>query len=295
MAGTLLPMSPWPLRKDRKSANPASFTVAAGGRQSFDVTITRTDAAPLNTYRFGSLTWSDGTHTVRSPIVVRPVAIAVPAEVSGTGAAGSTSFAIKTGYNGSLAYAKRGLVEATKFSGTVPDDPASNFNTGNPGGNQGIVTHDIAVPAGISLWRISMFDPDTDGEDDIDLYLYRVDPDGPDAGDEEDLVLVGVSGGGTSAEQIQITPAAAGANYRLFVHGWETDGPDADYALFSWTLGTADAGNMTVNGPANAVIGSTGTVEVSWTGLDATKRYLGQIRYNQGATTHATTIVRIDP
>jgi hypothetical protein len=222
------------------------------------------------------------------------VAIAAPAELTLSGQSGATSFGIKMGYNGDLAYGKRGLIPSQVFSGTVPDDPTDNFNTANPAGNQGIVTHDIAVPASSTLLRISMFDAETDGEDDIDLYLYRIDPDGPDEGTDPDLVLVGLSGGGTSAEQIQITPAAAGATYRLFVHGWQTDGPDAVYSLHSWALGTADAGNMTVTGPTTATIGGTGTVNLSWMGLDAGKRYLGQIRYNQGATTHATTIVRVD-
>jgi subtilisin family serine protease len=266
--------------------NPASFTVPAGGTKSFDVTITRT-TAPLNTFRFGSLTWSDGTHSVYSPIAVRPVALAAPAQLNLTGTSGATSYGIKMGYNGTLAYAKRGLIPSQVFSGTVPDDPASNFNTGNPAGNQGIVAHDVVVPAGSSLLRISMFDAETDGDDDIDLYLYRVNAD-------NSLTLVGTSGSGTSAEQIQITPAAAGATYRLFVHGWETDGPDAVYSLHSWALGTTDAGNMTVSGPATATIGGAGTVDLTWTGLEAGKKYLGQLRYNEGATTHATTIVRVD-
>jgi hypothetical protein len=51
---------------------------------------------------------------------------------------------------------------------------------------------------------------------------------------------------------------------------------------------------VTVTGPNTATIGGTGTVNLSWTGLDAGKRYLGQIRYNQDATTHATAIVRVD-
>jgi subtilisin family serine protease len=268
------------------NVTPAAFSIPAGGTQGYDVTITRTDAAPLNTYRFGSLTWSDGSHSVKSPIVVRPVAISAPAQLNLTGASGATSYQIRMGYNGTLAYAKRGLIPSQVFSGTVPDDPTSNFNTGNPAGNQGITTHDIVVPAGTSIFRISMFDAETDGDDDIDLYLYRVNAD-------SSLTLVGVSGGGTSAEQIQLANPAA-ATYRLFVHGWETDGPDANYSLHSWTLGTADAGNMTVTGPATATIGGTGTVDLSWTGLDAEKRYLGTILYQQGATTHATTIVRVD-
>jgi subtilisin family serine protease len=51
-----------------------------------------------NTYRVGSLTWSDGTHSVRSPIVVRPVAIAASAELTLSGTSGATSYGIKTGY-----------------------------------------------------------------------------------------------------------------------------------------------------------------------------------------------------
>jgi subtilisin family serine protease len=266
-------------------STPAPLVLAAGETKSFSVTITRVDA-PLNTYRFGSLTWSDGTHSVRSPIVVRPVAIAAPAELTLSGTSGATSYGIKTGYNGTLAYAKRGLIPSQVFSGTVPDDPTSNFNTANPAGNQGITTHDIVVPAGTSIFRISMFDAETDGDDDIDLYLYRVNAD-------SSLTLVGTSGGGTSAEQIQLANPTA-ATYRLFVHGWETDGPDANYSLHSWTLGTADAGNMTVTGPTTATIGGTGTVDLSWTGLDAGKRYLGTVLYQEGATTHGTTIVRVN-
>jgi Fibronectin type-III domain/Subtilase family/PA domain len=265
---------------------PAPLSLAAGETKSYSVTITRTDGAPLNTYRFGSLTWSDGTHSVKSPIVVRPVAIAAPAEVNGTGASGNTSFAIKMGYNGDLAYVVRGLIPSQVFSGTVPDDPTSNFNTGNPAGNQGISTHDIVVPAGTSLLRVSMFDPETDGEDDIDLYLYRVNAD-------SSLTLVGTSGSGTSAEQIQLSNPTT-ATYRLFVHGWETDGPDAVYKLHAWALGTAAAGNLTATGPSSATTGGTGTVNLAWTGLEAGKKYFGQLRYDQGATTHATTIVRVD-
>jgi hypothetical protein len=251
---------------------PAALSIGPGETKTLRMTFTRTTAA-LSSYAGGQI---------------------APAELTLSGMSGETSYGIQTGYNGELAYAKRGLIPSQVFSGTVPDDPTDNFNTANPAGNQGIVTHDIAAPANSTLLRVSMFDAETDGEDDIDLYLYRVDPDGSDPGTDPDLVLVGSSGGGTSAEQIQITPPAAGANYRLFVHGWGTDGPDANYSLHSWVLGTSDAGNMTVTGPSTATIGGKGTVNLSWAGLEAGKRYLGQIRYMQGTTTHGTTIVRVD-
>jgi subtilisin family serine protease len=267
------------------AVNPTSLMIPAGGKASFDVTITRIDG-PLNAYRFGALTWSDGTHTARSPIVVRPVAVVAPAEVSGTGSSGATSFSIKTGYAGSLTYARRGLIPSTTFSDTVVDDPTDNFDIEEPAENQGIATHDITVPVGTTLLRISMFDPETDGNDDLDFYLYRVNADGS-------LTIVAISGTPTSAEQVQLVNPAA-ATYRLFVHGWQTDGPDANYTLHAWALGTADEGNMTVTGPATATIGGTGTVNLSWAGLATGQRYLGAIVYQEGATSHATTIVRID-
>ena len=43
-----------------------------------------------------------------------------------------------------------------------------------------------------------------------------------------------------------------------------------------------------------ATLRGAGTVNLAWTGLETGKKYLGQIQYNEGATTHATTIVRID-
>ena len=173
-----------------------------------------------------------------------------------------------------------------RSSGTVADDPTDNFDIDDPTGNQGITTHDIVVPAGTSVLRVSMFDEETDGADDIDLYLYRVNAD-------SSLTLVALSAGGTSAEQMQLANPTA-ATYRLFVHGWQTDGPDANYSVHAWALGTADEGNMTVTGPATATIGGTGTVNLSWSGLAAGQKYLGAIVYQEGATTHATTIVRID-
>ena len=57
---------------------PASLTLNPGETKSFTVTITRTTAT-VNVYTGGQLTWSDGTHSVRIPLVVRPVALAAPA------------------------------------------------------------------------------------------------------------------------------------------------------------------------------------------------------------------------
>ena len=56
----------------RTVVTPSTLTVAPGGSATFTVTVTRT-ASPT-AYAGGWLTWSDGRHTVRSPVVVRSVA-----------------------------------------------------------------------------------------------------------------------------------------------------------------------------------------------------------------------------
>ena len=76
---------------------PASLTLNKGQTKTFTVTFTRTTAA-LNAYTGGQLTWTDGTHNVRIPMVVRPVALAAPADVSGTG--GAISYNVTFGYTG---------------------------------------------------------------------------------------------------------------------------------------------------------------------------------------------------
>jgi subtilisin family serine protease len=50
---------------------PSSLTITPGETKSYTVTIART-TAPINEYTGGQLTWTDGSHNVRIPIVVRP-------------------------------------------------------------------------------------------------------------------------------------------------------------------------------------------------------------------------------
>jgi hypothetical protein len=257
--------------------SPTSLTLNPGETKSYTVTITRTDA-PFGSRRAGQLVWSDGVHSVRSPILVSAVALAGPSQINGTGTSGSTSFEVKTGFAGALTYAERGLVPATTTAGTVADDPTNNFVVGGPG----ITVHEVTIPAGTRLARFSLFDDFTDGADDLDMYVHN------SAG-----TLVGASGTATSAEQVDLVSPAAGT-YKVSVHGWQTEGPDANYTLFSWLLGSTDAGNMTATGPATATIGGVATVNLSWSTLTAGTKYLGQVSYLADGVEQASTIVRID-
>jgi subtilisin family serine protease len=236
------------------NVNPASLTLAPGESASFDVTFTRT-TAPLNEYTGGQLTWSDGAHNVRLPIVIRPVALAVPAQVYGTG--DPISYNVIFGYSGTFTATGRGLVPANITAGTVDQDPDQTFNTADP---TGTVMIPLIIPAGTTYARFSLFDEDVTSGTDLDLYIYQ------------DTTLVGVSASGTSAEEVNIpftNPTSEPIALTAYVHGWGiAGGGSSPYKLHFWALGM-NVENMTISAPASAVIGASGTINLTFSGLDA--------------------------
>ena len=57
----------------------------------------------------------------------------------------------------------------------------------------------------------------------------------------------------TSAEEVNLLNPAADT-YTVGCMGGDSN-PFSSFTLFTWVLGTADAGNMTVTAPASATIG----------------------------------------
>jgi subtilase family protein/fibronectin type III domain protein/PA domain-containing protein/pre-peptidase/peptidase inhibitor I9 len=255
--------------------SPSSLTLNPGETATYTVTFTTAGAA-LNVYTGGQLTWSDGSHNVRSPIVIKPVALSAPASVFSNG--DPASYNVTFGYTGPFTATPRGLVPATTFAGNVVDDPTDNFVVGGPG----TTSFSVVVPAGTTYARFSLFNEFTDGADDLDLYVYN-----------SGGTLVGASGGGTAAEEVNLVNPAPGT-YTVWVHGFATDGPDANFTLFSWVLGSANAGNMTVSAPPSATLGSTGTINLTFSGLAPGTRYLGSVAYSGAAGMPNPTIIRVD-
>ncbi len=257
--------------------SPASLALNPGQTKSFTVKFTTTTAA-LNAYTGGQLTWTDGTHSVRIPLVVRPVALAASRQVSGTG--GPIDYNVTFGYTGPFTATARGLVAAATVTGNVSDDPTDGSCSLAAGPDKDQIP--VVVPAGSTYARFSLFDEFTDGADDIDLCVFN------SAG-----TLVGTSTSGTSAEEVNLVNPAAGT-YTAVVHGWGTDGPDANYTFFNWVLGSASAGNMTVTAPASATIGTTGVINLTFSGLSPATKYLGSVAYGGIAGMPNPTIVRVD-
>ncbi|HEY7564638.1 MAG TPA: S8 family serine peptidase, partial [Acidimicrobiia bacterium] len=268
--------------------SPTSLTLGAGESASYQVTLTRTTAA-LDTYAMGSLSWSDGTHNVRSVIAVRPVQLAAPDEVFGMGTTGSIDYTVDFGYSGPFSATPHGLLAATQTAGFVVDDPANNINTALATG-VGITVHAIPVPAGTAVARFSLFDDFTDGNDDLDLYVFD------SAGN-----FIGGSGTATSEEQVDVVFPAPGS-YFVVVHGFATDessgGPGSNYTLFNWNVSSAPNGglptDLMITAPTEAVLGTSATITVSWAGLTGGEKYLGAVLYNDGVGVIDLTIVTVN-
>ena len=271
------------------SVSPSRLTLASGATGTYQLSFVANSDAAFDSYSFGSVTWSDREgHNVRIPLVVRPVKLAAPAGITGTTPSGSQTVNVQLGYQGPFSVAAQGLVPATTEQRTVSDDPTNNFDTDAPDSNQGIQVHNFTVASGTTLARFQLFDEFTDGNDDLDIYLYRV-------GDGGSLTLVGQSAGGTAAERIDVPTPAAGT-YKLYVHGWQTDGTNAVYTLFDWLVPSTAAGNMSVSSStSSATVGGTANVTVSWSGLTGGTKYLGRVSYRDGSGEIGSTIVAVNP
>ena len=213
---------------------------------------------------------------VRIPVVVKPVALAAPAQVSG-------SYSVMFGYNGPFTATARGLVPATTFTGSVMTDPDGSFE---PEVNDYTAKFDVVIPMGTTYARFSLFDANVSPAGDLDLYVFN------SAGTQ-----IGSSGGGTSAEEVNFlysTPTSAATTVTVWVHGFETGDPST-FTLFAWALDATAAGNMVVSAPATAVLGQTGAIDLSFIGLTAGTKYLGSVVYGGAAGMPNPTIVRVDP
>jgi subtilisin family serine protease len=253
---------------------PSTISLGPGESASFEVTISY-ESGPLDLWRFGSMTWHSDSRDVFSPIAVRPTSVVAPKEITTFGGTGSVSFEVEFGYSGSYSPRVHGLNLPLVLNGFVDNDPQKTFSFRTTGG---VTQHIISVPANQLYLRFALFDALTDGDDDLDMYVYYCGTDG------SSCIKLGESGGPTSQERFDVYRPAEGF-YAVMIHGFETDeiqgGPGANYQLLGWAFGvTDDQGNMSANGPAFVAAGTTQTVTVEWANLLGNTIYLGGISHN---------------
>ena len=270
---------------------PSSLSLGPGQTATFDVSFVY-ESGPLDLWRFGSLTWTSNDHSVHSTIAVKPVSLTAPAEVTSVGGSGSVSFPVEFGYTGSYAPGVHGLRLPLVINGFVDNDPTKTFTfrSGN-----GVTAHLVDVPAEQLYLRFSLFDALTDGDDDLDLYLYYQ----PGVCNPLDFrgTRITESGGPTSEEQVNVLRPPAGC-YGALVHGYDTDqgsgGPGANYTMLAWAFGVVDdQGNMTASGPPLVNSGATETITVNWANLVSDTIYLGGISHNTPQGLAGITLITI--
>lgn len=257
---------------------PSSLSLGPGQTASFDVTLVY-ESGPLDLWRFGSLTWTSNDHSAYSTIAVKPVSLTAPAEVTSFGGSGTITFPVEFGYTGSYVPGVHGLRLPLVINGFVDNDPTKTFTfrSGN-----GVTAHLVDVPDGQLYLRFSLFDALTEGNDDLDLYLYYQ----PGVCNPLDFrgSRITESGGPTAEEQVNVFRPPAGC-YGALVHGYETDPsnpqPGTNYAMLAWAFGIVDdRGNMTASGPPLVNSGATETITVNWANLVSDTIYLGGISHN---------------
>ena len=275
------------------AVSPTSLTVPAGETRQYTVTLTRTNAAE-NVWQFGSLTWSDGTHRVRSPIVARSGRlISAPALVESDRASGGKSLTISTGFAGKMGVAAGGMKEIDRIAGTVGTANPAIFSTRETmrqaclASAPGVFVSKVVVPSNAMAAKFELFDRDMTGEgaNDLDLLVLN--------GANAD---VGYSGNGTSDEVVTLTSPSAGT-YTVCALGYDTvNGGVIGFGLHAGVVTTADrAYNFKALVPAQVYVGGTATVTTSWSGLPTGKRFLGAIRLLEPSGAIAsTTLLQVE-
>ena len=275
--------------------NPKSFRLKKGDSQAIEITVTNVSGTP-GEWGFGSIVFKgDDGQDVYTQLAVKATLLSAPEAIAGAGVSGSTSFEETFGYDGAYTAGVHGLIDPFILGITVPDDPDNTFDFGAGEGEVFIGLFPTEPGTAYAQW--STYDQYSDGNHDTDMYLFYCpsDPNLP-------CPLVDQSLGGTSNETVSSAfPPDDGTpddGFIVIVHGFETENhADANLALFTWALPGAgpDEGNMTVTAPASAATGATGTVNVSWAGLNAGAGFkqVGAISHNNDVGPIGLTTVNI--
>jgi len=225
---------------------------------------------------------------VRMPLAIRPTSVTAPKEVSSFGGTGSLSFPVEFGYTGSYSPGIHGLKRAFISDGFVDQDPSLTFTFRT---NNGVNAHFLTVMPDQAFVRFILRDEFTDGDDDLDMYIYY-------SSDGVTFYRIGESGEPSSDEEFSLFQPPAGT-YGIFVHGFGTDssdsaGPGTNYQLLAWEVGfNDDVGNMTATGPGFVNAGTTDDVTVNWSNLGTQSIYLGAISHVTPRGIAAFTIVTV--
>ena len=102
-----------------------------------------------------------------------------------------------------------------------------------------------------------------------------------------------ISGNPATDEQVDISLPEDGT-WSVYVHGWATPGGDSDYTLYSWVVPFEASSLVIDSAPTSATANETGTISVSWSGLDPGTQYLGAVSHSDENGILDLTLVNVD-
>jgi hypothetical protein len=247
------------------TVRPAAVTLGPGETARFTVRFRSTSAAPTGGSTSGFLTWTGPAHRARIPLVVAPVSITAPAEVSGSRASGALVVHGNTGTGEPVRLHATGLVPSAPIGLSLEPGP---FDPGAPAPDTDTFTVPVQVPPGTQVARFRM-EAHNRG-DDVDVFVYR------------NGRMVGRSATASGDETVTLPDPAAG-RYDVYVNAVAAEnGSTITGQLYTWVVGAGAAGNLRLDRHAvSAGVGDVYRFRARWDGLDLTRRWLGVVRYGR--------------
>jgi hypothetical protein len=162
---------------------------------------------------------------------------------------------------------------------TVAQDPDQTFNRLDP---TGTFSTNVVVPAGAVFRSTITEDAIAPNGTDLDMFVFS------------GAAQVGASADGDSNEEVTLRNGGASPlTLTVYLHGFSTNGPSATGTLFTWTVGTASAGNTTISGIVSPATVGAQTHTATFSGLAANTRYLGRVDYNDGTAALGRTLLSV--
>ena len=245
------------------TVRPRTLALRPGETGRFAVTFRVEDGAQLGSFAKGRLTWTGLTHQVRLPVVVRPEAVEVPAEVTGSLADGAVEVDGVAGSSAAVPVEVSGLVDAVPSGVSLQP---GRFDPQLPRTDADTAAVPLTVPGGTEALRVQL--EGHRAADDMDVYLYR------------DGVLTALATGKSSDETLTLVEPPAGDYTAYVVSASAANGTTTTGQLYTWVLPPADAGNLTGPGAVAAAPGQSFGFRLTWTDeLSPTSRWFGVVRY----------------
>jgi subtilisin family serine protease len=275
------------------SISPPTLQLAPGETQAYTVSLSRTSAM-AGAWQMGEVVWNDGEHTVRSALQARyNDGVEAPERVSATTTSGSRQIEVQTGFDGQLAAERGGMREYTRLTQTVTQaargatetlmDVAQACTQRDPG----VKATTLAIPNKTIVARFELTNHETSGgaDDDLDLYLF-----------DQRNRLIAASAHTDSNESITLHNLSMGIVKACVVGYKLKNGASSNFTLsYATAIPNDTKGNVKLALPSSVKIGGTSTANVSWSGLEKGKHYLGGVLfYNPEGGIKSVTEINVD-